>query len=54
MDEGLREAYALAIAVGQMPDFLSEHLGETADLDDICGAPAKSIGRKVPKIGCEA
>ena len=40
MDERLREADALAIAVRQVTDLLAEHLRETADLDDVARALA--------------
>src|SRR5690606_25199230 len=43
--ERLAEADALSVTVGEVPDVLAQHLGQTADLDHLLQAAAK--GRAV-------
>ena len=54
MDQGLGEADALPIAVREVPDFLAEHLGDAANLDDILG-PLDELRRvELPEVRGEA
>ena len=54
VDERLREADALAVAVRQVPDLLAEHLREAAHLDDaLARACWKVLVVEVPEVGGE-
>src|SRR5207245_2783976 len=54
VDERLRKAHALPVAVREVADLLSEHLREAADLDHAARARLEGVGVELPEVAGEA